>query len=136
MGKGICSVPECGEEHYARTYCRSHYGRWRRSGNPLKPLQQAPKPRPSESWIEDDLPASTYVLYGLFDKVLYVGLTGRGARRLREHSREKEWWEQARRAEFEHFSSVREARKKEWELVRRLRPKYNKKPLPQNYFSI
>lgn len=31
----LCSVSDCGKPHFCRTWCRTHYGRWRRNGDPL-----------------------------------------------------------------------------------------------------
>jgi hypothetical protein len=31
----ICSVPGCPEKHFGRSYCRTHYERWKRNGDPL-----------------------------------------------------------------------------------------------------
>lgn len=28
-----CSVPECGLPHYAKSFCRNHYGRWKYHGD-------------------------------------------------------------------------------------------------------
>lgn len=36
-----CSVVDCSRKHYARTWCRAHYGRWIRSGqSPMTPLKE------------------------------------------------------------------------------------------------
>lgn len=32
--KNICSIEECDNKHYSRGYCRKHYERLRRHGNP------------------------------------------------------------------------------------------------------
>lgn len=34
MAKGICSIEGCEREHYARGWCRPHYSRWERHGDP------------------------------------------------------------------------------------------------------
>lgn len=31
----ICSVANCGKRHFSKNYCRSHYDRWTRHGDPL-----------------------------------------------------------------------------------------------------
>lgn len=31
----LCSIPDCGKAHSARGWCRAHYQRWRRNGDPL-----------------------------------------------------------------------------------------------------
>lgn len=33
--QGACSIRGCGQPHVARGWCRSHYGRWARWGDPL-----------------------------------------------------------------------------------------------------
>lgn len=32
---GTCSVSGCGRKHWGRTYCRRHYDRWYRNGDPI-----------------------------------------------------------------------------------------------------
>ena len=34
MAKGTCTYGECQREHYAKGWCRLHYGRWSRNGSP------------------------------------------------------------------------------------------------------
>lgn len=34
-GAMTCSIPECEQAHYARTWCKRHYSRWQRWGTPL-----------------------------------------------------------------------------------------------------
>lgn len=34
MGKGTCSIAECGRPHVARGWCGPHYARWRSHGDP------------------------------------------------------------------------------------------------------
>lgn len=46
--KSTCSIRGCESTTYARTWCRLHYGRWRRLGDPEHPVKtlkrHAPKP--------------------------------------------------------------------------------------------
>ena len=35
VAKRICSIDECGEKHWCRSWCRKHYKRWVRAGDPL-----------------------------------------------------------------------------------------------------
>lgn len=35
MGYGTCSIDGCAKPHYARGWCRTHYSRWQRNGDPL-----------------------------------------------------------------------------------------------------
>lgn len=37
MSKRTCSIKGCGTAHYAKGWCRSHYQRWWRNGDPLSP---------------------------------------------------------------------------------------------------
>lgn len=32
--RGVCSIEECDNSHYARGWCRNHYNRWERTGTP------------------------------------------------------------------------------------------------------
>jgi len=31
-----CTVDDCALDHYAKGFCRNHYGRWKKWGDPLK----------------------------------------------------------------------------------------------------
>jgi hypothetical protein len=45
----LCSVSDCEAVHDARGYCRSHYMRWRRYGDPLGGPTPKPAPVPAVS---------------------------------------------------------------------------------------
>ena len=50
MGKRTCSVPGCVKEHVAKGYCKPHYARWVRYGDPLaggpaRDTESASRPR-------------------------------------------------------------------------------------------
>src|SRR5689334_22253739 len=66
-----------------------------------------------------------YVAYNADDVCLYVGRTGLGDRRLRQHAKTKEWWPRVSRVEVFHTASKEEAALREYELLRRLQPECN-----------
>lgn len=35
----LCKAPNCDVRHFCKGYCRVHYGRWKRHGDPLKVLK-------------------------------------------------------------------------------------------------
>ena len=46
MDKTTCSVDDCGNSaNGARGWCRKHYARWKRNGDPLKTTRNPPTPR-------------------------------------------------------------------------------------------
>ena len=38
----LCSIPDCGKPHDSHGFCRPHYARWKRHGNPLAGRQTSP----------------------------------------------------------------------------------------------
>lgn len=49
----LCEVAGCSERHFCRGYCKRHYDRWKRHGDPLvclKPMVEQGLPR---RWLED-----------------------------------------------------------------------------------
>lgn len=44
MTKPTCSIPECERTHHCAGYCKMHYTRWKRHGDPLTKLHKASKP--------------------------------------------------------------------------------------------
>lgn len=47
--KGLCAIDDCGKAHYSRGWCRRHYGRWLRHGDPTVFLQKVyTEPAPHE----------------------------------------------------------------------------------------
>lgn len=71
---------------------------------------------------------NVHTVYTIYDRKgtrLYIGYTGRGVRRVREHIREKEWIHEASHASFEHYGSEEEAREIEERSIRLHRPRYN-----------
>lgn len=44
-----CSLPNCNKKHEAKSYCRYHYKKWKRYGNPLEPAKpKGPPPMDPE----------------------------------------------------------------------------------------
>lgn len=70
---------------------------------------------------------SVYLAYK-GEKLLYVGITGTGSRRLHQHRRGSEWWLKADRIELEHYSTRSRALARETDLVEDRKPSFNKKP--------
>lgn len=46
-----CTIEGCDRIHYARGYCSSHYGKWRRWGDPL--YTRRTSPGEPQKWIEE-----------------------------------------------------------------------------------
>jgi hypothetical protein len=45
----VCSIDDCERTSYARTWCRLHYHRWRRQGDPLKVIPASERPHPTRA---------------------------------------------------------------------------------------
>lgn len=68
-------------------------------------------------------------VYKYFDKggiLLYVGITGAGILRQRQHNQSKEWWKFVSRQLVEHFDSRSLAHEREVALIKRFNPPFNK----------
>jgi hypothetical protein len=59
-------------------------------------------------------------------RLLYVGITTRGMRRMREHADTQPWWSTVTRIEVTHFPGWSEARRAELWAIRTERPLHNK----------
>jgi hypothetical protein len=70
-------------------------------------------------------PTTVYRFFGTRRRLLYVGITNRGHRRIHEHSRVKDWWRDVRSATFEHFPTREEALWAEAEAIRSENPAHN-----------
>lgn len=67
-------------------------------------------------------------VYLYFDKdgvLIYVGITGRGMTRQREHERDKPWWNYTKTQQIEHYASRQEAALREAELILTHSPPFN-----------
>lgn len=51
----LCSIPGCGKPHDARGWCKNHYGRWSRYGDPLAG-RIPPNGEPYRFLVEEILP--------------------------------------------------------------------------------
>jgi len=68
-------------------------------------------------------------VYRFFDgrgRLLYIGATNCFPRRLREHAREKPWWDEVARIDIEYFRSLRAAQTAEVKAIKSEKPLYNK----------
>lgn len=61
---------------------------------------------------------SVYLYYDEFGMLIYVGITGRGARRNFEHNATKDWWPFVARQEVEHYPTRGQALARERALIR------------------
>lgn len=68
---------------------------------------------------------SVYIYRDEFGTLIYVGITGRGSARQREHNRSKAWWQYVSTQEVEHYGTRLEALARESELIRTHMPPYN-----------
>lgn len=81
---------------------------------------------PTDYANEDlDRVSTVYFYYGADDELLYVGVTGNGPLRGRQHSHTAPWWHLAVRAEFEHFRTFEDALTAERAYIADLDPLYN-----------
>lgn len=48
-----CSVEGCNGKHYARTWCRRHYGQWFMTGDPIPLWTKKAKPGEAFSWLRE-----------------------------------------------------------------------------------
>lgn len=50
----MCTIGDCGKPHVALGYCRAHYTRWRRHGDPLGggPSKAVGVPAPERFWMK------------------------------------------------------------------------------------
>ncbi len=77
------------------------------------------------------MPAIRASVYRMFDadgRLLYVGLTARGAQRIAEHSGNSQWWSFVASITVEHFDRKTAARRAEHEAIQDEAPLYNIRP--------
>jgi len=76
---------------------------------------------------DDDRPEvfSVYRCYSADNRALYIGFTGRGANRLKQHSLTP-WWSEVAAIGVEHFANEADALEHERQLIDALRPVYNR----------
>jgi len=69
-----------------------------------------------------------WCVYACFDRQerpLYVGMTGSGHRRLRQHGKNREWWPRVDHVRIYHYEDRDECMVREVDLMRWLRPEFN-----------
>lgn len=66
-----------------------------------------------------------YWLYDVDDRLLYVGITNSGVKRMEQHGAQKEWWPRVATIRVEHFATRAEAERAEREAIREHLPPYN-----------
>lgn len=71
------------------------------------------------------VPTSVYLYYDKADRLLYVGITGRGHQRAKEHERSKSWWPLVARSEVQHFPTRERALEEESYLIAYHQPPHN-----------
>lgn len=73
MPRGTCNLNDCTRPHHARGYCKRHYYRLDRYGNPAQPRR---RPRPGHESVDRSDPDACWPWPGLIDPNGY----GRGVR--------------------------------------------------------
>jgi uncharacterized protein len=80
--------------------------------------------------VSDDLlPGQTACVYRHYDRygnLLYVGVTNRGERRMKEHAKDKVWWSVVSHTRYEHYDNRQAALDREAHLIRAYSPPFNK----------
>lgn len=82
---------------------------------------------PTDLADEDLVPQvwTVYFYYSVNDELLYLGMTGNGPQRGKQHSQTAIWWHLATRAEFEHFRTLEDAVVAERTYIADLDPIFN-----------
>jgi hypothetical protein len=70
------------------------------------------------------VPCTLYRLYGADGALLYVGISGSPAQRMKDHAH-KPWWVEAASASFQHYEYRSHALAAERAAIKSERPKYN-----------
>ncbi len=73
----------------------------------------------------DATPTTLYRLFDADDRLLYVGISLRLPRRIKEHSKDKPWWMDVTRSTFEHFPTRAEAQAAEAHAIIVENPAHN-----------
>lgn len=82
--------------------------------------------------VQHGVPTSLYRYFDRHGILLYVGITGAGIRRNRQHNADKEWWRFVVSQRVEHFASRELAHAQEIALIERFRPPFNKQHNPDH----
>lgn len=72
------------------------------------------------------IPTALYRVFGDADLLLYIGISNSYMRRWYQHSLDKDWWTEARRATLEWFPDERTALAAEKAAIKAEHPKYNR----------
>jgi hypothetical protein len=78
-----------------------------------------------------DAVTSVYRYYDQYDVLIYVGITGRGSSRNREHNLDKDWWPFVVRQDVDHFENRDLAHAHEVRLIQQFRPPFNSQHNPE-----
>jgi hypothetical protein len=70
-------------------------------------------------------PTSIYKYFDARGILIYVGLTGQGVTRNRQHNSDKAWWPFVASQDVEHFDTRAEAQGREIALIHQFRPPFN-----------
>lgn len=87
-------------------------------------------PRPVRDSSQAPIGTSLYLYFDRHDTLIYVGITGRGIWRNREHDASAEWWPFVARQEVEHLATREEALRREKLLILERRPPFNRQHNP------
>jgi predicted GIY-YIG superfamily endonuclease len=66
-----------------------------------------------------------YICSNLADRILYVGITSNGVRRLRVHGNRKDWWPEVATVRVLHYPTAAAAKAEEKRLIAELQPPHN-----------
>ncbi len=86
--------------------------------------------RTGHARVASPKPTSLYLYYDVDGILIYLGITGRGMGRNREHNARAEWWPFVASQEVEHFASRAEAEAQEQRLIKLYHPPFNKQHNP------
>jgi predicted GIY-YIG superfamily endonuclease len=75
---------------------------------------------------------SVYKYYDRNRVLIYVGVTGAGMTRQRQHNADKQWWPFVAEQSLEHFDSRDDALRREYTLITTFRPPFNKQHNPDH----
>ncbi|MGH3475334.1 MAG: HNH endonuclease signature motif containing protein [Nocardioidaceae bacterium] len=88
MSDQTCTAPACGELHYAKGYCKMHYARVTRHGDPMQGARLKPVAERLAAMVDVRGPDECWPWTGALSSSGYGSISldgGRGARRTRAH---------------------------------------------------
>lgn len=77
-------------------------------------------------------PNSVYKYFDRHGILIYVGITGAGSARNKQHNSDKAWWICVEKQDVEHFDTRAAAHQREVELIETHRPPFNKQHNPEH----